>query len=169
MQRRGRHVKLYTYFRSSAAYRVRIALNLKGIATEQVFIHLTKDGGRQHSPEYRAVNPQRRVPTLVLDSGDVLMQSPAIIDYLDEVHPKPPLLPSDPLQRGRSGRSRPSSRCDIHPHSTTWRRCNTAPPAEARAAGDRCLVSSLDHRGFTALGNHDPDAGPIAGAASDIG
>ena len=66
-------MKLYTYFRSSAAYRVRIALNLKGVATEQIFIHLTKDGGKQHSPEYRAINPQRRVPSLALDSGEVLM------------------------------------------------------------------------------------------------
>ena len=58
-------MKHYTYFRSSAAFRVRIALNLKGVATEQIFIHLTKDGGKQHAPEYRAVNPQRRVPSLV--------------------------------------------------------------------------------------------------------
>ena len=68
-------MKLYTYFRSSAAYRVRIALNLKGIAYETIPIHLTKDGGKQHSPEYRAVNPQMRVPALVLDSGEVLTQS----------------------------------------------------------------------------------------------
>lgn len=108
-------MKLYTYFRSSAAYRVRIALNLKGIATEQVFIHLTKDGGRQHSPEYRAVNPQRRVPTLVLDSGDALMQSPAIIEYLDEVHPKPPLLPPDPVERAKIRAFAAVIGCDIHP------------------------------------------------------
>ena len=63
-------MKLYTYFRSSAAYRVRIALNLKGVTPEQISIHLTKDGGKQHSPEYRAINPQRRVPSLVLDNGD---------------------------------------------------------------------------------------------------
>jgi len=108
-------VKLYTYFRSSAAYRVRIALNLKGIATEQVFIHLTKDGGRQHSPEYRAINPQRRVPILVLDSGEVLMQSPAIIDYLDEIQPKPPLLPPDPLRRAKIRAFSSVIACDIHP------------------------------------------------------
>jgi maleylacetoacetate isomerase len=108
-------VKLYTYFRSSAAYRVRIALNLKGIATEQVFIHLTKDGGRQHSPGYRAINPQRRVPTLVLDSGEVLMQSPAIIDYLDEIQPKPPFLPSDPLRRAKIRAFSAVIACDIHP------------------------------------------------------
>ena len=94
-------MKHYTYFRSSAAYRVRIALNLKGIAPEQISIHLTKDGGKQHSPEYRAVNPQRRVPSLVLDDGEVLMQSPAIIEYLDEIHPKPAFLPADPVERAR--------------------------------------------------------------------
>ena len=82
-------MKHYTYFRSSAAYRVRIALNLKGLAPEPVDIHLIKEGGKQHSPEYRAINPQRRVPSLVLDGGEVLMQSPAIIEYLDEIHPKP--------------------------------------------------------------------------------
>jgi len=90
-------MKLYTYFRSSAAYRARIALNLKGITTEQVSIHLTKDGGKQHSPEYRAINPQRRVPSLVLDDGTILMQSPAILEYLDEIHPNPPFLPKSPL------------------------------------------------------------------------
>jgi maleylpyruvate isomerase len=108
-------MKLYTYFRSSAAYRARIALNLKGAATEQAFVHLTKDGGRQHGPEYRAVNPQRRVPTLVLDSGDVLMQSPAIIEYLEEVFPKPPLLPSDPVARAKVRAFAAVIGCDIHP------------------------------------------------------
>jgi maleylpyruvate isomerase len=108
-------MKLYTYFRSSAAYRVRIALNLKGLSAEQAFIHLTKDGGRQHSPEYRAVNPQRRVPTLVLDSGDTLIQSPAIIEYLDETHPKPPLLPPDPAQRAKVRAFAAVIGCDIHP------------------------------------------------------
>jgi maleylpyruvate isomerase len=108
-------MKLYTYFRSSAAYRARIALNLKGVATEQAFIHLTKDGGRQHTAEYRAVNPQRRVPTLVLDSGDVLMQSPAIIEYLEEVFPTPPLLPADPVARAKVRAFAAVIGCDIHP------------------------------------------------------
>ena len=108
-------MKLYTFFRSSAAYRVRIALNLKGITTEQAFIHLTKEGGRQHAADYRAVNPQRRVPALVLDSGDVLLQSPAIIEYLDEVHPKPPLLPADPVERAKVRAFADVIGCDIHP------------------------------------------------------
>jgi maleylpyruvate isomerase len=108
-------MKQYTYFRSSAAYRLRIALNLKGIATEQISIHLTKDGGKQHSPEYRAINPQRRVPSLVLDNGEVLTQSPAIIEYLDEIHPKPPFLPADPVERARVRAFAAAIGCDIHP------------------------------------------------------
>ena len=75
-------MQLYTYFRSSAAYRVRIALNLKGLTTEMIPIHLQKQGGMNKKPEYRAVNPQMRLPALKLDSGDVLIQSLAIIEYL---------------------------------------------------------------------------------------
>ena len=108
-------MKHYTYFRSSAAYRVRIALNLKGIGTEQAFIHLTKDGGKQHTPEFRAINPHGRVPALVLDSGDVLTQSLAIIEYLDETHPKPPLLPTDPIRRAKVRAFAQVIACDIHP------------------------------------------------------
>jgi maleylpyruvate isomerase len=108
-------MKLYTYFRSSAAYRVRIALNLKGLAYEAVAIHLTKDGGHQHSPAFRTVNPHGRVPALVLDSGDILTQSLAIIDYLDETHPTPPLLPRDPIARARVRAFAQVIACDIHP------------------------------------------------------
>jgi maleylacetoacetate isomerase len=108
-------MKLYTYFRSSAAYRLRIALNLKNLASEPVFIHLTKDGGKQHSPEFRAVNPQRRVPALALDSGEVLTQSPAIIEYLDDIHPQPSFLPSDPIERARVRAFAALIACDIHP------------------------------------------------------
>ncbi len=109
-------MKLYTYFRSSAAYRLRIALNLKGVMPEEaVSIHLTRDGGRQHTPEYRAINPQARVPSLVLDSGEVLMQSPAIIEYLEEVHPTPALLPADPVARAQVRAFAAVIGCDIHP------------------------------------------------------
>jgi maleylpyruvate isomerase len=108
-------MKFYTYFRSSAAYRVRIALNLKGIACEAIPIHLTKDGGRQHTPEFRTINPHGRVPALALDSGDVLTQSLAIIDYLDETHPKPPLLPADPVERAKVRAFAQVIACDIHP------------------------------------------------------
>jgi maleylpyruvate isomerase len=112
-------MKHYGYFRSSAAYRLRIALNLKGLAPEQISIHLTKDGGKQHSPEYRAVNPQRRVPTLVLDNGETLIQSPAIIEYLEEVYPKPALLPADPLARAKIRAFAAVIGCDIHPLNNT--------------------------------------------------
>ena len=112
-------MKLYSYFRSSAAYRVRIALNLKGIAYETAPIHLVKDGGHNRRPEYRAVNPQMRVPALVISSGEVLIQSLAIIDYLDETHPNPPLLPKDPIARARARSLAEIVACDIHPLNNT--------------------------------------------------
>jgi maleylpyruvate isomerase len=106
---------LYTYFRSSAAYRVRIALNLKGLVADQAAIHLQKEGGLNKKPQYRAVNPQMRVPALKLDSGDVLIQSLAITEYLDEVHPHPPLLPRDPVERAKVRAVAQVIACDIHP------------------------------------------------------
>jgi maleylpyruvate isomerase len=108
-------VKLYTYFRSSAAYRVRIALNLKGLAYESVPVHLTKEGGHNRRPEFRAVNPQMRVPALAFDDNKVLIQSLAIIEYLDETHPAPPLLPADPLGRAKVRALAQIIACDIHP------------------------------------------------------
>jgi maleylacetoacetate isomerase len=108
-------VKLYSYFRSSAAYRVRIALNLKGLPYEMAAVHLTKNGGQQHSVEYRAINPQARVPSLALDDGAVLTQSLAIIEYLDETHPRPPLLPADPVTRAKVRAFAQVIACDIHP------------------------------------------------------
>jgi maleylacetoacetate isomerase len=108
-------VKLYTYFRSSAAYRLRIALNLKGLTSELISIHLQKEGGLNRKPDYRAVNPQMRVPALRLDSGEVLIQSLAIIEYLDETHPQPPLLPRDPIARAKARAVAQVIACDIHP------------------------------------------------------
>jgi maleylpyruvate isomerase len=108
-------VKLYSYFRSSAAYRVRIAFNLKGLSYETVPIHLQKEGGQQLKPDYRAINPQMRVPTLKLDSGELLTQSLAIIEYLDEVHPQPALLPRDPVDRAKVRALAQLIACDIHP------------------------------------------------------
>ena len=108
-------MKLYTYFRSSAAYRVRIALNLKGLSYESVPIHLVKDGGRNKTPEYRVINPQMKVPSLTLDGGDILTQSLAIIEYLDETHPAPPLLPKDALARAKVRAMAQLIACDIHP------------------------------------------------------
>jgi maleylpyruvate isomerase len=112
-------MKLYSYFRSSAAYRVRIALNLKGLAYETLPVHLTKDGGAQFSPEFRAVNPQQRVPALALPGGEILLQSLAIIEYLDETHPEPPLVPADPLLRARVRAAAQIIACDIHPLNNT--------------------------------------------------
>lgn len=105
---------LYSYFRSSAAYRVRIALNLKDIAPNYRFVHLLKDGGQQHAPAYARVNPQELVPTLVHD-GHVIGQSLAIMEYLDEVKPEPALLPKDPAGRARVRQLAYAVACDIHP------------------------------------------------------
>ncbi len=108
-------MKLYSYFRSSAAYRVRIALNLKGLAYETVPVHLVKEGGHNRRLEFRAINPQMRVPALVVPTGDVLIQSLAIIEYLDETHPEPPLLPKDPIARAQARAVAEIVACDIHP------------------------------------------------------
>jgi maleylpyruvate isomerase len=108
-------VKLYSYFRSSAAYRVRIAFNLKGLGYDTVAIHLQKEGGLNRKPAYRAINPQMRVPALRLDSGELVTQSLAIIEYLDEVHPQPPLLPRDSVERAKVRALAQLVACDIHP------------------------------------------------------
>ena len=106
-------MKLIGYFRSSAAFRVRIALNLKGIAVEHVSKHLRK--GEQSAPDYAALNPQKLVPALVLDSGEVLTQSLAIVEYLEETHPQPPLLPADPVGRARVRSLALLVSADVHP------------------------------------------------------
>ncbi len=108
-------MKLYGYFRSSAAYRVRIALNLKGLAAEYVPVHLLKDGGQQRLPQHLARNPQGIVPALELDSGAVLTQSLAIIEYLDAVCPHPQLVPSDPVRAAKVRAVALAIACDIHP------------------------------------------------------
>jgi maleylpyruvate isomerase len=107
-------MKLYSYFRSSAAYRVRIALNLKGLDYDYVPIHLLRDGGEQLKPAYRAVNPDGIVPALV-DGDDVLTQSLAIIEYLEETHPEPALLPKSPLDRAFVRSVAMQVACEIHP------------------------------------------------------
>lgn len=107
-------ITLYNYFRSSASYRVRIALNLKGLAYDYRAVHLNRGGGEQFTPEFRDLNPLSVVP--VLEDGDLrLTQSLAIIEYLDEVQPEPPLLPRHPAERARVRALALTVACEIHP------------------------------------------------------
>jgi len=110
-------MQLYSYFRSSASYRVRIALALKSLPYQTIGIHLVK--GEHTEEPFVAINPQARVPALKLDSGDVLIQSLAIIEYLDETHPQPPFLPADPLLRARVRAVSQVIGMDIHPLGNT--------------------------------------------------
>lgn len=110
-------MKLHGYYRSSAAYRVRIALNLKGLRADHLPHHLRK--GEQRAPAYLAINPQGLVPALQDDTGHVLTQSLAIIEWLDETHPSPPLLPADPLRRAKVRAFALAIACDIHPVQNT--------------------------------------------------
>lgn len=107
-------MELYTYFRSTAAYRVRIALNMKRLEADHRYVHLVRDGGEQHSTSYRRLNPQGRVPTLVV-GGMPISQSQAIIEYLEEVHPNPSLLPEDLKDRAWIRSIAGLIACDIHP------------------------------------------------------
>lgn len=106
-------MKLHGYWRSSTAYRVRIALGLKGLSAEHVPVHLVRN--EQNDPAYKALNPQGNVPTLIDDDGHVLTQSLAICEYLDEIHPHPRLLPSDALGRARVRAFSLAIACEIHP------------------------------------------------------
>lgn len=108
---------LYGYWRSSAAYRVRIALNLKGLAYRQVPVHLVRDGGEQHGQAYQALNPQGLVPLLVDDEngGAPIAQSLAIIEYLEEIFPVPAILPADPVARAQVRALALHLACDVHP------------------------------------------------------
>lgn len=110
-------MKLHNYFRSSAAFRVRIGLGLKGLDYDDVAVHLRK--GEQRSAAYLATNPQGLIPALELDDGSVLTQSLAILEYLDETHPEPPLLPADALGRQRVRAMALSIACDLHPLQNT--------------------------------------------------
>ena len=106
-------MKLHGYFRSSASYRVRIALNLKGLDADHLSHHLRK--GEQRDPAFLAINPQGLVPALQDDAGGILTQSLAIIEWLEETHPAPPLLPKDPLRRAHVRAFAQAIACDIHP------------------------------------------------------
>lgn len=108
-------MKLYGYWRSSATYRVRIALSYKGLEYSTVPVHLLDHGGEQHRPSYKALQPQELVPTLVDEDGDVFFQSLAIIEYLEERYPDPPLYPSAPKERAFARAFALAIACDIHP------------------------------------------------------
>jgi maleylpyruvate isomerase len=108
-------VKLYNYFRSSASFRVRIALGLKGLPYDYVPVHLLKNGGEQHASDYRGLNPDALVPTLVDDAGHAITQSLSIIEWLEETHPEPPLLPRAPLDRAWVRSLALQIACEIHP------------------------------------------------------
>ena len=105
---------LYSYFRSSAAFRVRIALGLKGLKADMRFVHLLKDGGAQHGSDYKKINPLQRVPSLI-DRGQTISQSLSILEYLEEQVPEPPLLPREAGARARVRQIALSIACDIHP------------------------------------------------------
>lgn len=107
-------MKLYSYFRSSASFRVRIALALKGLPYDYAPIHLLREGGQQLKADYRAINADAVVPTLMVDQQP-LIQSMAIIEYLDETHPHPPLLPGNPLERAIVRGLAQEIACEIHP------------------------------------------------------
>jgi len=107
-------MKLYNYFRSSASFRVRIALNWKGLPFDYAPVHLLRDGGQQLTPKFRAMNPDALVPALD-DDGVIVTQSLAIIEYLEETHPEPPLLPHDAVQRAYVRGIALAIACEIHP------------------------------------------------------
>ncbi|HEY4073581.1 MAG TPA: maleylacetoacetate isomerase [Herbaspirillum sp.] len=108
-------MKLYTFFRSSASYRVRIAMNLKGLPYEAALIHLSKDGGGQNKPEFRELNPQGLLPVFVDDEGHTLTQSLAILEYLEALYPAKPLLPVNEFERAQVRSIALAISCDIHP------------------------------------------------------
>ena len=149
-------VVLYNYWRSSAAYRVRIALALKGMTYDQISVDLV--AGAQRSPAHLARNPQGLVPVLEID-GHVLTQSLAILDYLEETHPQPPLLPQGAAGRAHVRALAQSVACELHPVSNlrTLKRVEALAGPEARAVWNRETIASgleafealLDHPGFT--------------------
>lgn len=108
-------MELHTYYRSTSSYRVRIALALKGLDYRSVPVNLIRDGGEHRQPAYLALNPQARVPTLCTDEGERVIQSPAILEYLEERYPDPALLPADLIDRARHRSVAALIGCDVHP------------------------------------------------------
>jgi maleylacetoacetate isomerase len=142
-------MKLYSFFRSSASYRVRIALALKALRYETVSIPL-RDGSHR-SESYRKINPQMRVPALALDDGNVLTQSLAIIEYLDEVYREPPLLPVDPIERARVRAVAQIVTCDIHPLNNSGTRGVLTSKFGADEKGLDDWTAYWIHEGFNSI------------------
>lgn len=143
-------LKLYDYYRSSAAYRVRIALNLKNLPYESIPIHLINNGGEQHSAAYQAINPQQLVPALV-DDNHVLTQSLAIIEYLNDTHPEVPLLPTDAYEKALVRAFALSIAADIHPLNNLRMLNQLQSEFSATDAQKAAWIHHWIGKGFTAL------------------
>ncbi len=159
--------RLYTYYRSAASHRVRIVLALKGLPYDSVPVHLVRDGGEHRKPLFRALNPQARLPVLVTAGGDALVQSPAILEYLEETAPNPPLLPADPVARARVRGAAAIIGCDVHPLN------NVAVLNALRAAGqDEAMIAAWIARwiteGLAAVEHLIGDAGWCFGPAPGL-
>jgi len=150
-------MKFYGYWRSSASWRVRIGLAYKNVAYEAVSVHLIKDGGEQHRDDYRALNPMAQVPTLVLDDGRQLSQSLAILEYLEETIPEPPLLPRDPYLRARVRQLAELVNSGIQPLQNT----HPLQQLKARGVDEKEWARYFIARGLDAL---QQSAQPTAGA-----
>lgn len=153
---------LYDYFRSSAAYRLRIALNFKDVDYRQVAVHLVRDGGEHLKADYRAINPQARVPSLQLEDGTVLTQSPAILEWLEETHPAPPLLPEDATLRAKIRAVAAIVACDIHPLNNLTVMKYLKGPLGADEAAVKAWYAHWVREGFEAIEALLPDDGPFA-------
>lgn len=154
-------MKLYSYWRSSASFRVRIALHLKGLSFDYVAVHLLRDGGEQFGDAYRSVNPEARVPSLEID-GHILTQSMAILEWIEETHPNPPLLPGDAFDRARVRGLAQLIVADVQPLQNTgvvrYLRDVLGQPDAARAAWQQHWI----RRGMEALEERlqrDPETG----------
>lgn len=159
--------RLYTYFRSGAAHRVRIALALKGVAYESLPVHLVRGGGEQLTPAFRALNPQARVPVLELPGGDVLIQSSAILEYLEETVPEPPMLPADSVARAKVRGVAAIIGCDMHPLNNVAV-LNTLRRSGLNDAAVLAWIAQWITQGFTAVEQLIGDQGWCFGLAPGL-